>query len=195
MNSPSEPERPPNEDAQPAVARPPALWPSIESGSLAEYVAFYKTAVPQIAAYLMVTQRASKLEAAECAHEALVEYLHRREGVRKPMPWCRRAATSIFLKRMYDALESYEDIPATGAPLYGSDPTDETQRGLLLPLIEQLPPRQREVATLVLAGYFHREIADELGISEEAVRSNLRHAKTRMKELYDQRATGQEGPR
>lgn len=194
MNTPTEPERPGDEATEAALTRPPALWPSMPAGSLAEYKSFYKNAVPQLAAYLVAVYNASKHEAAECAHDALVQYLHRRTSIRHPMAWCRQAAKSTFLKRMYDALESFAEIPATGAPLYGSDNTedpDKTQRATLLPLIAQLAPRQREVVTLVLAGYSNQEIAEELGLSEDVVRSNVRHAKERLKELYDdQRSKG-----
>ncbi|GAA4895539.1 RNA polymerase sigma factor [Actinomycetospora straminea] len=192
MNTPTEPEQPGDEATEAALTRPPALSPSMPAGSLAEYTTFYKSAVPQLTAYIMAVYNASKREAAECAHEALVQYLHHRTRVQHPMAWCRQAAKSTFLKRMYDAVESFAEIPATGAPLYQSDNTedpDKKQRATLLPLIAQLAPRQREVVTLVLASYSHKEIAEELNLTEDVVRSNLRHAKERLTELYDAQRT------
>ena len=43
-----------------------------------------------------------------------------------------------------------------------------------------LTPRQREVMVLLASGFSRQEIADELGITHEAVRSHLRNAYGRL---------------
>jgi RNA polymerase sigma-70 factor, ECF subfamily len=46
---------------------------------------------------------------------------------------------------------------------------------------EMLPPREKEVLTLHLEGYEHKEIAEKLGISYNSVRNNIAEAKKKLR--------------
>ena len=50
-------------------------------------------------------------------------------------------------------------------------------------LLDALPPAQREVMALAYDNFTAAEIAEQLGRNEETIRSNLRHARHRLKQL------------
>lgn len=52
-------------------------------------------------------------------------------------------------------------------------------------IIEALPEGYRTVFNLYMDGYSHGEISDLLGITESASRSQLAHARTRLREMLD----------
>ena len=52
-------------------------------------------------------------------------------------------------------------------------------------LMGELPPMQREVFRLVaIEDYEYNEVAERLGISEEAVRANMSRARKRLRDVY-----------
>ncbi|MET8152066.1 RNA polymerase sigma factor [Actinoplanes sp. NPDC049668] len=54
-------------------------------------------------------------------------------------------------------------------------------------MIAQLPPRQAQIFALCVDGLSPTEIGDELGLTATTVRSNLRHARERLRALLSER--------
>lgn len=55
----------------------------------------------------------------------------------------------------------------------------------ILYLLDKLPDRQRDVMALAFEEYRNEDIAAELRVPEATVRSNLRHARNRLKRVYE----------
>lgn len=55
----------------------------------------------------------------------------------------------------------------------------ETQA--IMKIIEAMPDRRREVVALAMDGYATKEIAASLGVTEDTVRSHLRHARASLR--------------
>lgn len=106
--------------------------------------------------------------------------------------WARKifVNTALMSLRRKDVLRNVEDITEAVA-VSGSDPGPIENIGLseLLGMISELPPGFRTVFNMyVIEGYSHKEIGEELGISEVTSRSQLQRARTllqqRIKEKY-----------
>lgn len=61
------------------------------------------------------------------------------------------------------------------------------EHSLLLRLLQQPPRQQRLVMAWHLDGFDASEISDQLNMPPATVRSNLRHARNRLKEFYQKR--------
>jgi len=94
--------------------------------------------------------------------------------IRHPRAWTRRVASRAYTRR----LASIEDLVpsvASNAPLLAveTDVAAWEQRHDVLRILAFLPPRQRQVMAWTLDGYTPSEIAKELIMTPEAVRTNL----------------------
>ena len=78
-----------------------------------------------------------------------------------------------------------EDIEyASNAPATGEDAISKYSAKEILSVIQTLPPSYRAVFNLyAIEGYSHREVANQLGISESTSRSNLVKARAKLKVL------------
>ena len=92
--------------------------------------------------------------------------------------------------RKKDALKNTEDVDVAWN-ITSDDPTAIQKIGYneLLKMIASLPPGFRTVFNMyVVEGYSHKEIAEELGISETTSRSQLQRARmllqSKIKERY-----------
>ncbi len=126
-------------------------------------------------------------EAMTCAYESW-------EAIKSPRGWVRRAAYRAALKQARRARE--ETLRAvtgswTVSSHYDADVIEaRDEHHQVLELLGQLPPRQRLVMAWHLDGFNHNEISDRLHMSPPTVRSTLRHARARLKEIYQARAEG-----
>lgn len=106
--------------------------------------------------------------------------------------WARKifVNTALMSLRKKDALKDSEDVEAVRN--MSSDEPSAIQKISytdLLGMISALPPGFRTVFNMyVIEGYSHREIAEELGISEATSRSQLQRARvllqTKIKDKY-----------
>lgn len=84
------------------------------------------------------------------------------------------------------ALRAYEEYRAAVARHPGAAPTQETEelasdiRAPRTSRLDQLTPRQREVASLVAAGLTNRQIAERLVISVQTAETHVKHILTRL---------------
>ena len=106
--------------------------------------------------------------------------------------WSRKifVNTALMSLRKKDALKNTEDVDVAWN-ITSDDPTAIQKIGYneLLKMIASLPPGFRTVFNMyVVEGYSHKEIAEELGISETTSRSQLQRARmllqSKIKERY-----------
>ena len=95
--------------------------------------------------------------------------------------WARKifVNTALMSLRKKDALKGSEDVDAA-YNITTDDPTALDRIGYkdLLKMIAELPPGFRTVFNMyVIEGYSHKEIGEELGISETTSRSQLQRAR------------------
>ena len=95
--------------------------------------------------------------------------------------WARKifVNTALMCLRKKDILKNTDDVE-TAWDVSSNDPSVIQRIGYkeLLDLVAELPPGFRTVFNMyVLEGYSHKEIAEELGISETTSRSQLQRAR------------------
>lgn len=95
--------------------------------------------------------------------------------------WARKifVNTALMSLRKKDALKGSEDVDAA-YDITADDPSALERIGYkdLLKMIAELPPGFRTVFNMyVIEGYSHKEIGEELGISETTSRSQLQRAR------------------
>jgi RNA polymerase sigma factor (sigma-70 family) len=136
---------------------------------------------------------ADESEAEDAAQEAMVQAFKAWECIEFPAAWVRKAALHSYLRhvkrtrRQASALEqTARHRGTTQRP--EMDLRDEQWR--VIALMRQLPRQQRAVAALHYDGLTHEEIAEVLGKPVDTVRSNWRHARTRLKEVIQSEGVG-----
>lgn len=150
------------------------------STDAAEFEAFYRGNAVALVRFL-VLQGASLADAAEIAQDTLAEVFVRWQRIDHPRAWCHRVASRAWIRRAVH--KQPEDLTADPppSPLLRPIPVDAWhQRHDLITALAALPPRQRQIMAWRLSGYEPREIAAELGITGEQVRSNLLLARRRL---------------
>ena len=139
----------------------------------ASFNAFYRSFTPTLVAFL-VWQGASLADAADVAQEAMIQAYQRWPTIRHPQAWTRRVASRAYTRRV----ASIEDLVPSLASITPLLPVETDvaaweQRHDVLRLLAVLPPRQRQVMAWTLDGYTPSEIAKELIMTPESVRTNL----------------------
>jgi len=86
------------------------------------------------------------------------------------------------IRRRTEDIETAFDISSNDA-----DAISQCSEKEILAAVQQLSPAYRAVFNLyIIEGYSHREIAEQLGITESTSRSNLVKARTKLKEILIQ---------
>jgi RNA polymerase sigma-70 factor (ECF subfamily) len=86
------------------------------------------------------------------------------------------------IRRRTENIETAFDISSNDA-----DAISQCSEKEILAAVQQLSPAYRAVFNLyIIEGYSHREIAEQLGITESTSRSNLVKARTKLKEILIQ---------
>jgi RNA polymerase sigma factor (sigma-70 family) len=124
-------------------------------------------------------------DAWDIAHETFVKALRLWEGIRNPRAWIRRVASRAYIEQQ---TKSATDLQAAFRADWLHRPQivnfllrDEWER--VHEALASLPLRQRQVMAWHLDGYRPAEIAEELNVDAALVRSNLRHARNKLKEI------------
>jgi RNA polymerase sigma factor (sigma-70 family) len=151
------------------------------------FTMFYNQSVPRLMAFL-VWQGASVPDAADCVHEAMIRAYRRWSTIDQRHAWCRRVASRLYARRLASLEEPIADTETAGSPLVAANTDLDSfeQRHHVLPVLEQLPLRQRQLMAWTYDGCTPTEIAKELKITPEAVRSSLKKARTALKKLLDE---------
>ncbi|HET8661442.1 MAG TPA: sigma-70 family RNA polymerase sigma factor [Micromonosporaceae bacterium] len=146
------------------------------------FAEFYRQFVPTLVGFLR-WQGVPLREAADLAQETMVQAYKRWETIEHPQAWARRVASRMWARRISTVVEDrVADVPEPNPLLAVTDVTVWEQRHDVLRILDELPPRQRQVLAWTLDGYTPAEIADELKIAPEAVRSSLLKARRALAE-------------
>jgi RNA polymerase sigma-70 factor (ECF subfamily) len=156
-----------------------------------EFSSFYRSFVPILVAFLR-WQGVPLRDAADVAQETMVQAYRRWTTIDHPAAWARRVAARMWARRVAEAVEDpVGDVPERPALLTIDDVTAWEQRHEVLRVLDRLPARQRQVLAWRLDGYSPVEIAAELKMTAEAVRSSLLKARRALaaylRETGDQR--------
>lgn len=158
---------------------------------------FFSNEFGPLVAFLMKNGFEREL-AKDAASEAMTCAYKEWYRIELPRAWVRTVAYRIALKQAQRALEESRRAAAGGWTMCEHYDVDVVELAveiaeedeLLLRLLERLPPRQRIVMVWHLDGFDAKEISGHLGMPEATVRSNLRHARRRLKVMYQVRLAG-----
>jgi RNA polymerase sigma factor (sigma-70 family) len=151
------------------------------------FTTFYKQSVPRLVAFLR-WQGASVPDAADCVQEAMIQAYRRWSTIDQRHAWCRQVASRLYARRLASLEEPIADTETAGSPLLtaNTDLDSFEQRHHVLPALEQLPLRQRQIMAWTYDGCTPTEIAKELKMTPEAVRSSLKKARMALKKLLNE---------
>jgi RNA polymerase sigma factor (sigma-70 family) len=156
---------------------------------------FFADDFPRLVGFLITMGYGSGL-AQECAAEAMLKAHERWLDLDQPRAWVRKVASRMALQ------EGTRDVDGVRRAVEGGwaqatlspDPTRIVEARLQREeLLKGLPDRQREVMAWTFDGFEPTEIADALGLPPETVRSNLRHAREKLKKKFKQMNPHSEG--
>jgi len=181
----------PTRAAEHPPGHPPALVPAPEGATVAAFAAFYRAQISALVRFL-VWMGARLPDAADIAQDTMIEAFNSWQIIQHPRAWARRVASRKYLRRCLATAEEPGD-QVDGSPLLPACPdlTEWDQHREIRRLLALLPPRQRQVMAWTYDGYQPHEIADELDITAEAVRSSLKLARQKLA----QQLPPEDGPR
>lgn len=113
-------------------------------------------------------------------------YLNRYQVGTSLSGWIRRIMINTSIDFYRKAIRHRtEDLDyAVNTKSTNEDPVSNCSAKEILSLIQKLPPSYRAVFNLyAIEGYSHREVAEQLGISESTSRSNLVKARIKLKQM------------
>jgi RNA polymerase sigma-70 factor (ECF subfamily) len=155
-----------------------------------EFSEFYRASFTLLVAFLL-RQGVPLRDAADIAQLAMIDAHRQWTTIDSPRAWIRRVAGRMWARRI--AADLAVDY-STHQPLLTITDIDRWhQEQHVLQVLGQLPPRQRQVLAWTVDGYEPAEIAAELDMTPEAVRSSLRLARRAVAEYL--RAGGDQNGR
>ncbi|MFC9271315.1 sigma-70 family RNA polymerase sigma factor [Streptomyces zhihengii] len=164
-----------DETALPLRAGHVAVAPSVPQ----EFPDVYRREMPLLTRFVM-KHGASPQEAADAAQEAFAAAYPQWSSIRFPARWLRTVAARAYVR---DRLR--EDLPGDlpegrdNSLLTGIQLSEQERE--VYEALARLPSRQRQVMAWFYDHYTPAEIAEELGITQEAVRQNLHRARATLK--------------
>lgn len=180
-------------DTEAALAFPAALAPGAVHGALAQGIAWesiaeqYRQERPLLIRFLL-RQGASFDEAQDAVHTAFLCWSQSRSTVRSPRAWLRTVAWRSYLRQAVRVEVPEEEVvercdrmrPDWRTPLEAAELGEQHRH--VLALLLRLPARQRGVMAWHLDGFSTKEIAEALGMREDAVRQNLARARRTLRD-------------
>ncbi|WP_328421736.1 sigma-70 family RNA polymerase sigma factor [Micromonospora sp. NBC_00389] len=146
-----------------------------------EFSAFYRSFAARLAGWL-IWQGASEADAKDVVQETMHKAYRRWRTIDNPEAWARVTASRGYAERLgkVDAMpveDIAEHVPNTpdGCELAAADAKQDIRLAL-----RQLPQRQRQLLAWSFEGYTPTEIAEQLHITPEAVRSSLHKARKKL---------------
>lgn len=161
--------------APPGRAAPPA--PPAET--IAAFSVFYRAFTPTLVGFL-IWQGVRPADAVEITQDAMAAAFRAWERIEHPEAWARRVASRTYARRIADLAEDLvAEVPEACSPLLGDPSVLDAVVGRheVLRLLALLPPRQRQVMAWTVDGFAPGEIAEELKMEPDAVRSSLYKAR------------------
>lgn len=142
---------------------------------------FFMEERPALLVFLL-RQGAAREDAWDAVQESFIRaYLHWQD-IDNPRTWIRTTAARIYRRQVRRDREVPVDMRAEWQPpsLFADLEHDEECRQVI-ELLRALPVRQREVMAWSYDGYAPQEIAEFIGISDDAVRASLYQARRRLR--------------
>ncbi|MBE1580430.1 sigma-70 family RNA polymerase sigma factor [Amycolatopsis roodepoortensis] len=160
------------------------------------FEAFFADDFPRLAGFLISLGYESAL-AEDAAAEAMYKAHENWGSIDHPGSWVRTVAKREAMNqaiRDQDGIKKAVQggwVPPKQSP---EDPPRIVEARLRRQeMLKTLPDQQREVMAWTFDGFEPIEIANALGVAPDTVRSNLRHARTKLKKLYTQQNQQAEG--
>jgi RNA polymerase sigma factor (sigma-70 family) len=148
--------------------------------SIAQFSEFFSNTLADLVRRLMIFG-ATWTEANDACNEAMVEVHLRWTEIDEPRAYARRASLTNFLA-IKRAAKRWRRLRVRLATCH--EPVDAGNLWMNADVVRQilavLPPAQRRVLALTVDGYDAAEIAELLGCTPDAVRQNLRRARSRL---------------
>ncbi|MCX5070906.1 sigma-70 family RNA polymerase sigma factor [Micromonospora lupini] len=156
--------------------------PSEQERIRREFSAFYKEFMTRLGAWLILHGWASEADAYDVAQDTMRLAYERWSTIEHPRAWARRTASRLCVERLAKGqmlpVEDIEDrIPRKGdASAFAASDTLQD----FMTALQKLPPRQRQMLLWAYEEYEPAEIAAELQVTPEAVRSSLWKARRKL---------------
>lgn len=154
-----------------------------------QFEAFYAAEYPRLVK-ILVFLGASVGEAEEAAQEAMADLARRSKTANlpgRPAAWASQAAFRFFIKKRQRDGDRLSRELRGGHLVTGTHVDDQLtsweDEQYVEYILECLTSAQRQVIKLVMDGLSTREIAEELGKSDETVRQHLKNGRDRLKAL------------
>ncbi|MGW0711017.1 RNA polymerase sigma factor [Streptomyces sp. NPDC002643] len=143
-----------------------------------EFSAFYRETVRGLVGFL-VNHGASLPDAADIAQDTMARAYRRWTGLRTPRAWVHKVASRAYIRHVVEVREEPVDPPPQQpSPLLRRDAVADWEACHdVLRQVRRLPHRQRQVLAWTISEFTPTEIAEELGMTPEAVRASLRKAR------------------
>lgn len=153
---------------------------------------FFRREYPRLVGFLQKCGF-EREQAKDAAAEAMTHAYASWPQLIRPEAWVRTTAYRTACKQVKRAREEFHrvtDIEWFNAIHHDIDPTlTDEENNSILQLLDKLPTQQRRVFVWHLEGFDIEEISDQLKMKSTTVRSNLRHARERLKTEYQGRST------
>ncbi|WP_433133671.1 RNA polymerase sigma factor [Micromonospora sp. CA-240977] len=157
-------------------------WAMDRDQVVEEFSAFYRAFATRLAGWLIL-QGASEADAYDVMQETMHRAYRHWHTIEHPKAWARATASRAYAERLarLDPVP-VEEIAERLPPLpSGSALADLTQD--VRAALRRLPPRQRQVLAWSFEGYTAAEIAAQLRMTSEAVRSSRYKGRKALAEL------------
>jgi RNA polymerase sigma factor (sigma-70 family) len=152
----------------------------------AEFAAFYRAEIRKLVGFVMNAAGTNHHDAADAAQNALMQAWTVWDTLTNPRAWVRTVAIRQFYRsspQRQIPTDTPPDCPVLETPDVALELSEQTKAAHRL--LDILPTQQRIVFTLSREGISNKEIANELKMTEAAVRQNLHRARTALKQRLE----------
>ena len=151
----------------------------------AQFESFYRCFVPVLVGFLICHGAPLSL-AADIAQNTMIKAWRSWPRISNPHAWARKTAGRELIRHQVNGGEtSTELVPSSALLRHDKQIAEFEARHVIIWVLSRLSPRQRQVMAWTIHGSPPREIAAELGITPEAVRSSLRQARRNVAEMLN----------
>ncbi|MFG3525065.1 RNA polymerase sigma factor [Nocardia nova] len=159
------------------LTAPPTRQPELYAADREAFSAFYRDFTPNLVAMLLA-KGVRVADAVDIAQDTMAKAWRYWSTITSPRAWARVVAGKELARRIGAIDEDTIAEPEQSALLPAASDIDEwVQHNDYLQVLSALPPRQRQVIAWTVEGYTPAEIAEQLQMKPQTVRSNLRNAR------------------